>query len=407
MSLTAKAQLRELERRLDREPSNLGLRVQVAGLMHQTGRTPEAVELYRSVALVYRDQGRHRQAIAVCHSILDIAPQDAACREMLASMAIPDEPTPPPARGTPSLNRETPLPRQSDEPKRRSSIEPTPLPSPVPYHVADPTSGLQRTRASDTGAPVVEGEATRPGGTDKVQRSPLSGLAEAARQISGLIARADASGPAHDEDVASALETRKRPRITTEELAKIVAPPPTAPMEAVDIETAEHAIGTADSSLDPVLTPPPDGEDEPTSPVSLIPGRTRDTARTILDGPFFAALPPDARGKVLARFARKTVAAGTTIVRQGDRNHPLFVVVRGRLDQRVDNRLLAPISANEYVGETALLARAPAGAHVVAAVESELLVLAAKDFYELASAYPALWAELKATAERRARGRKR
>jgi CRP-like cAMP-binding protein len=40
---------------------------------------------------------------------------------------------------------------------------------------------------------------------------------------------------------------------------------------------------------------------------------------------------------------------------------------------------------------------------VVAAVDSELLVLPASDFYELIAAFPVLWAELKSVAERRTR----
>jgi len=383
------SQLRELERRLEKEPGNLGLRVQVAGLMHHAGRTTEAVELYRSVAIAYRDQGRHRQAIAVCHSILDIAPDDAACRVLLAEMAIPDEPTPPPARAT----------LAPAEPPRRSSgvPDPTPLPRPVPYHVADPTS--QRVRTSEVGVPVVEGEQTRPGGDD-APRPALTGLAEAARHISGLIAGTDARGPLADEDVAAELETRKRPRIASDELAKIAAPPPTVPVERVT--TGELGVGTGESLDHVVLTPPPEGEEEVTSPRDQ-PLGTRDTARNIIDGAFFAPLPPDRRQAVLARFARRTVGATTVLVRQGEVGHPLFVVVRGRLELRTDAGIVAAIEPGDFIGEAALLGHVPAPAQIVAAVETELLALAAKDFYEIVGAYPALWAELKAIAERRAR----
>jgi hypothetical protein len=78
--------LKDLEKRLKSEPNNLGLKVQVAGLMREAGRSLEAVELYRSVALAYRDQGRTQQAIAVCRSILDIAPEDSACQGLLAML---------------------------------------------------------------------------------------------------------------------------------------------------------------------------------------------------------------------------------------------------------------------------------------------------------------------------------
>src|SRR6185503_19722201 len=110
--------LKELEKRLKSEPDNLGLRVQVAGLMREAGRSVEAVELYRSVAIGYRDQGRTQQAIAVCRSILEIAPEDAACQGLLALLQQPT----------------------TSAAQRRSSLEQTPLPAPVPYHVSYPTT---------------------------------------------------------------------------------------------------------------------------------------------------------------------------------------------------------------------------------------------------------------------------
>jgi len=78
--------LEELEQRLLDEPENLGLRVLVAGALHQAGRRDDSIELYRSVAEAYRDQGRMQQAIQMCRSILAIAPDDPGSREMLAAL---------------------------------------------------------------------------------------------------------------------------------------------------------------------------------------------------------------------------------------------------------------------------------------------------------------------------------
>src|SRR5262245_6891871 len=85
--------LKELEKRLREEPDNLGLRVVVAGALHDAGRRRDAVELYRSVAVAYRDQGRAQQAITVCRSILELAPDDAPCNELLAAL-IASQPPP-------------------------------------------------------------------------------------------------------------------------------------------------------------------------------------------------------------------------------------------------------------------------------------------------------------------------
>jgi CRP-like cAMP-binding protein len=123
---------------------------------------------------------------------------------------------------------------------------------------------------------------------------------------------------------------------------------------------------------------------------------------------FFAPLPAGRRAQVMNRFTRRTVANGTTVIRQGEIAHPLVLVARGRLDvraERADGKMIqvGTIAAGEYCGEIALLHRVPASAHVIAAGECEVLLLPPRDFYELAGAFPALWAELKDVAERRQR----
>lgn len=80
------SKLKELEKRLRDEPDNLGLRVMLAGALHEAGRLGDAVELYRSVAIAYREHGRIQQAITVCRSVLEIAPDDASCQALLATM---------------------------------------------------------------------------------------------------------------------------------------------------------------------------------------------------------------------------------------------------------------------------------------------------------------------------------
>src|SRR5258708_38000752 len=95
------SKLKELEKRLRDEPGNLGLRVLVAGALHEAGRREDAVELYRSVAIAYRGQGRPQQAIMVCRSILELAPDHARCQELLAAplaaQPAPRASPPPPA----------------------------------------------------------------------------------------------------------------------------------------------------------------------------------------------------------------------------------------------------------------------------------------------------------------------
>ncbi len=193
--------LRELEKRLEKEPANLGLRVQVAGLMREAGRSVEAVEHYRAVALAYRDQGRTQQAISVCRSILEIAPADA-CQGLLATLLPP-----PPAVVT------LPPAERPSVPARRSSLDETPLPRPIPHHVMDPTSQKYRLSESDLHLPLQPGDRTPlPGDGAPTSTSARAGFAGP---------RSSAEGGAELIDLAAEVDTRQLPKVRTDQLRKL------------------------------------------------------------------------------------------------------------------------------------------------------------------------------------------
>ncbi len=464
------AKLRDLEKRLAKEPDNLGLRVALAGALCEAGRNGDGVELYRSVAVAYRDQGRTHQALVVCRAVLEIAPGDLGCQALLAELVASQEAppaavemeagTPPPrempdgsdersvATGTgagprqpkassvppmaaprpsrPSVPVPAPAPRPSMRPsvplpaggKAPPSGETTPLPKAVPHHVYDPTAGRERVdltappfggaegRAQVPGGdltappfggaeggaqvpaldpddlPVVEGAQTRPGAD--LRRAQVTGLAQAARRISGLLGPDGAETPRFDDLDDLPTPPPRLPGWTR----------PATPTEPVDL--ASESSG--DISGDITGDVPDDGDR--TQPRAL-----QDNPLT---GPFFAKIPADKRSAVLARFEARRVRAGTVVIRQGETNHSFFVVISGTLSIRVDRPdgsliELEPLTDGDYVGAAALLARQPSAIKVVAAFDCELLALAARELYELAGAFPALWAALKDTAERRFR----
>ncbi len=426
------SKLRELEKRLRDEPLNLGLRVVVAGALREAGRQQDAVELYRSVAIAYRDQGRSQQALAVCRSILEIAPDDPACHALLAALVVQHKGrtgrdtgqvygneivlevgTPPPA-----AERSAPVHYQPPP-----SHDETPLPGPLPYHVADPTTrSLKKLSEADLGMPVNEGAKTRPG-SDEGTSPGVEGIANAARQISASLVSGRA--PEH-VDLSAELDTRRRRRIESSELRKITMPPPTGPIERYDIvdddaqtpqphETLrmrrdrDTDTEQEDDEKDGIPTLSDEDVDEPTRPRDQpLEVMLRAESEGPLASPFFTPLPADRRGAVLMRFHRKVVKAGTTVIRQGETGHALVLVERGQLEVRIVRASgvpyqLTPIVAGDYVGEAALLSRTPAPAQVVAATDCELLLLTARDFYEIVGAFPALWADLKDVAERRTR----
>src|SRR5262249_54930312 len=78
-AMTSK-KLREAERALAADPHNLVVRLKLAAALREAGRMPDAVELYRAVAVAYQQEGRLVQALAVCRAILEIAPDDFPTR---------------------------------------------------------------------------------------------------------------------------------------------------------------------------------------------------------------------------------------------------------------------------------------------------------------------------------------
>ncbi|HKE13685.1 MAG TPA: cyclic nucleotide-binding domain-containing protein [Kofleriaceae bacterium] len=84
--MNPKKALRDLEKQLRKQPSSLVVRIRLAAVLHVLGRLPEAVDLYRSVAMAYFAQGRLDQAIAVCHSLLEIAPMHQDTHLLLAEL---------------------------------------------------------------------------------------------------------------------------------------------------------------------------------------------------------------------------------------------------------------------------------------------------------------------------------
>lgn len=245
----------------------------------------------------------------------------------------------------------------------------TPLPRAVPFHVAEPTTASIRRLVAEP-SELADDADTRPGNEDGVLPE-VAGLASAARRISAELGVVDDDDP---------IITKRSPRLD-----------PLATFDELD----------DDALLTPAMI------ERPAPVVAAEPG-ARTASQAVIAGRFFAPLPAERRGPVLDRFTPRSVARGTIVIRQGEAGHPLVLVAHGRLDVRAELATgeliqITSIAAGEFVGEAALLARAPASAHVVAVTDAELLLLAPHDLYELAGAFPALWAELKDVAERRTR----
>jgi len=78
--------VRDLERALEKEPGNLVLRLKLAAALRAANRPFDAVDVYRSVAVAYQKEGRLLQALAVCRSILEVAPEDLETHVLLGEL---------------------------------------------------------------------------------------------------------------------------------------------------------------------------------------------------------------------------------------------------------------------------------------------------------------------------------
>lgn len=104
--------------------------------------------------------------------------------------------------------------------------------------------------------------------------------------------------------------------------------------------------------------------------------------------PMFAPLPPLALEAVARSLEQVDVAAGTTVMRQGDAGDRFYVLVAGRLSIRKDEVEVAVCEPGGYVGEIALLRDVPRTATVVALEDAVLLALDRTPFLEAVTGHP-------------------
>ena len=109
--------------------------------------------------------------------------------------------------------------------------------------------------------------------------------------------------------------------------------------------------------------------------------------------------------KDLQRVARKAenrnVAAGTTIVNEGESGNEFFVIIDGTARVSRQGRNVATVGPGNGFGELALLAKAPRNATVVAETDMELAVVREREFAELLDEVPGFARKLlRSTAHR-------
>jgi MFS family permease len=122
---------------------------------------------------------------------------------------------------------------------------------------------------------------------------------------------------------------------------------------------------------------------------ALRPTRFAPEIARVADLPVFAGLAPARIERALRLLSARDVAAGETIIREGDPADRFFIAVSGRygVTQAVgpghEDKLLREMGPGDVFGEIGLLAGVPRTATVTAATDGRLLALDGPDFLEL------------------------
>jgi CPA1 family monovalent cation:H+ antiporter len=128
--------------------------------------------------------------------------------------------------------------------------------------------------------------------------------------------------------------------------------------------------------------------------------------------PFFQDLSKEDFQSVVGLLVPRTVLAGDTVIRQGERGTSLFLVARGVVAVIVafpgkSPKRVASLHAGEFFGEMALLTQAPRSATVQAVTGCQLYELSGEDVDRLSERVPAVkQALLDAYEERRRSGQR-
>jgi voltage-gated potassium channel len=119
--------------------------------------------------------------------------------------------------------------------------------------------------------------------------------------------------------------------------------------------------------------------------------------------PLFARLDAAAIADLVGMLRARTVPAGATIIRKGERGDAMYLIASGRVE--VESSVgRVRLEEGNFFGEMALLSREPRSATVTAVRPTDLLVLDADDFLRLVDRLPDVGAKVHTVAKERRLG---
>ena len=380
-----------VESRLAAEPTPT-VRLQLANLLVQAGRSREAVPLFIGLADELAAQGFLARAIAALKRVEKIEPGrsdvesrlESLARERAATSKLPFgaiPPAPPPALLPPK-----PAPRPDSEPAPTApGTSPASVAEEIPPEAPPPPSrapggilGAFRrffgSEAPREPPPAIDFTDTVPG--------PRPGRPDEDTKPKILL-------PGEHPDVPPARRQRREPTAGEEFLSM----PEDALLDRVEDLIEDLFLPTADSPTTPAETP---------SAALGVGGLT---------GLMFDELAPDERLSVLRGLKLRTFEAGDVLVTEGEPQSGLYLVTAGGVkvfarDAQSRNHPVASLEEGDFFGEIASRSGLPRDATVVASAAGEMLELDQASLDRLAVSHPRVSERMHAFARERALHRK-
>jgi voltage-gated potassium channel len=117
--------------------------------------------------------------------------------------------------------------------------------------------------------------------------------------------------------------------------------------------------------------------------------------------PLFSHLDASSIAELVGILRARTVPAGATIVRKGDRGDAMYLIASGSVEVDASTGK-ARLEEGDFFGEMALLSREPRSATVIAVRATDLLILDADDFLHLVDRLPVIGTKVQVVARQRA-----
>jgi CRP-like cAMP-binding protein len=381
--------LKEYARALREDPGNLVLRLKLAFVLRELGRSDEAIDMYRNVAVAYAQSGRMVQAMAVCKGILEIDPAHSETQALLAELAH--------EQGA----------RQQTGTIRIQEVDGRWIAVPAP--LADPDLSRDYVDDSeDTSDDALEGMRARAEGAagrggDAPAPAPLPGEPEALPPPPG---RGPPSIPAFDPERVSpdvfGPEMTAAPHGVLESdigtrpggwvpLGMMPAHDDSLPSGAIRSQVVNEAqtvlgrpaIRLSDADLLEVGEAPPEEEPDPFSVEESkvlaalgTPMPQRDSGN-VVPVPLLSALPRDAFVQFIQAVSVRRVPAGTMILCEGEHGDAFYIIIGGHVRVLKNQRSGPPVEVarlgpGTFFGEFALLSDSLRHASIEAIDEVEL-----------------------------------